>query len=215
MPNWVYQDLHIVGTQEALDRFVDRGFIKKAAGEIDDVLDFRRLCPLERGERKDIYTHPSGVVLRLFRTRTQALFSIITSWDYPSEFYRRLPLHWPDLSFVCTVNEDMDQFGGIVMCIDKKFVNLVREYDARYNPRVHGAEVHKALKGWFARLTDQREWRLMANTGRRRSVPFDAHFDDDDRFYFRTREDLVRFKKRYESGAVMKRTGRTWRPARV
>lgn len=215
MPNWVYQDLHVTGSREDIDRFFKKGFAQKAPGERDDLLHFRRLCPLKRGERKDVYTHESGVVLRHFRTHTQALFSMITSWDYPAEFYKRLPTHWPGMAFVCTVNEDMGQFGGIVLRIDGKTINLVREYDGRYDPRAHRRDVKAALKDWFAHLLDGRDWRLLAATGRRRSVPFDAHFDGDDRFYFRTREDVVRFKARYQSGAVMKRSGRTWRPTRV
>ena len=76
MPNWVYQDLHIVGPKETIDRFIDNGFVKKQPGDLDDVLEFRRLCPLARGARTDTYTHESAVVLRHFRSDTQALFSM-------------------------------------------------------------------------------------------------------------------------------------------
>jgi hypothetical protein len=215
MPNWVFQDLHVVGSPETLDRFIERGFTRKAAGEIDDLLHFTRLCPLKRGDGKRTYSHDSGVVLRHFRTRTQVLFSMMTSWNYPAEFYSRLPKHWPELSFVCTVNEDMEQFGGIVMGLEGTAVDLVRKYDDCYDPRAHRREVRAALRDWFRFLTDGRDWRLMADTGRRRSVPFDAHFDDDERFYFRSREDLARFKQKIKSGAVMKRTGKMWRGARA
>ena len=107
MPNWVEQDLHVVGAKTDVDRFIRTGLIRRKAGEIDNVLDFERLCPLKRGDRKDTYTHPSGVILSHSRTRTQANFSIITSYDYPAEFYARLRFHWPKLAFVCSINEDM------------------------------------------------------------------------------------------------------------
>jgi hypothetical protein len=215
MPNWVFQDLHVVGSQAEIDRFFETRFIPKKKGEIDDVLDFTRLCPLRSRERKDTYTHESGVVLKHFRTRAQALFSMITSWDYPAEFYKRLPKHWPELAFCCSMNEDMEQFGGVLVVMDGAHVSHVRAYDADYDSRSHGRDVKALLKRWFERLTADRDWRLMADTGRRLSVPFDAHFDDDRRFYFRTRDDLARFKRRYKAGAVMRRDGRTWRSARV
>ncbi|HXG88036.1 MAG TPA: hypothetical protein VNJ02_06855 [Vicinamibacterales bacterium] len=155
------------------------------------------------------------MVLAHFRTRTQARFSMITSWDYPAEFYNRLPKHWAHLSFCCSVNEDMEQFGGVLAVIDGKLTNLVRDYSGKYNTRSHAREIKALLKRWFEHLTASRDWRLMALTGRRKSVPFDAHFDDDDRFFFLTPEDLVRFKTRYDGGAAMRRVGRTWTKTRV
>ena len=122
-----------------VDRFIGTGFVRQKRREIDDVLDFTRLCPLKNRERKDTYTHPSGVVLTHFRTRTQATFSMITSWDYPAEFYARLTKHWPSLSFICSVNEDMGQFGGVLMVLDGEVVNLVRDYRVvDYSRRAHG-----------------------------------------------------------------------------
>ena len=215
MPNLVFQDLHVVGSQTEIDRFFETGFIPKKPGERDDVLDFMRLCPLRARERKDTYTHDSGVVLTHFRTRTQAIFSMITSWDYPVEFYKRLPRHWPELAFVCSFNEDMEQFGGVLMVLDGAVADRVSTYDSTYDGRQHGREVRALLKRWFEHLTADRDWRLVCDPGRRKSVPFDAHFDDDLRFYFRTRDELARFRRRYKSGAVMRRDGRKWRPARA
>jgi hypothetical protein len=52
------------------------------------------------------------------RARTQAFFGMVTSWDYPAEFYARLAKHWPSLGFICAVNGEMGDFGGIVMALD-------------------------------------------------------------------------------------------------
>ncbi|HXG89470.1 MAG TPA: hypothetical protein VNJ02_14160 [Vicinamibacterales bacterium] len=216
MPNLVFQDIHVVGAQADIDRFVATGFIKKKPGTgDDDVLDFKRLCPLRSRERKDTYISDSGLVLRHFRTRTQALFSIVTAWEHPAEFYKRLPNHWPELAFVCSINEDMEQFGGVLMVLDGVVSDRVEAYGSEYDARAHARAVRAVMKQWFAKLTDGRDWRLMCFPGRRRSVPFDVHFDDDQRFYFRSREELARFKRRYESGAVMRRHGRVWKDARV
>jgi len=113
MPNWVEQNLHVVGSKADVDRFIRTGFVRRSKGQFDDLLDLRRLCPLQRREPKSTYTHESAVVLRHYRTRTQAFFVMITSWDYPAEFYARLARHWPSLGFVCAVNGEMDDFGGI------------------------------------------------------------------------------------------------------
>jgi hypothetical protein len=108
VPNWVEQNLHVVGSRADVDRFIRTGFVRRSKGQLDDVLDLRRLCPLLRREPKSTYTHESVVVLRHYRTRTQAFFVMITSWDYPAEFYARLANHWPSLGFICSVNSEMD-----------------------------------------------------------------------------------------------------------
>ena len=95
MPNWVEQDLHVVGSKADLDRFIRTGFRRKNKEQFDDLLDLRALCPLKRGEPKEVYTHDSAAVLMHYRTRTQVFFGMMTSWDYPAEFYARLTRHWP------------------------------------------------------------------------------------------------------------------------
>lgn len=216
MPNWVEQDLHVVGPKLEVDRFMRTGFVRHKRGEIDDLLDFMRLCPLKRRERKDTYTHPSGVVLINFRTRTQACLSMITSWDYPAEFYARLAKHWPTLGFACSVNEEMGQFGGILIVAHGEVVNLVRDYAMNYNRRSHGREIRSLLKRWNEFLTAERPYRLFSPLAwKHRSMPFDAHFDDDFWFYFRTREEVTRFKARFKSSHLMRRSDGEWRPARA
>jgi hypothetical protein len=214
MPNWVEQDLHIVGAKPSVDQFIRNGFKRRRRGELDDVLDFTRLCPLKRGARK-VYTHPTGVVLTYFRTRTQANFSMITSWAYPAEFYARLPKYWPSLSFVCAVNEDMGQFGGIIMVLDGEVINLVRDYDASYSKRAHSQVIRAVLKRWGLFLVEGRPWRVVPNAARKHgSMPFDAHFDGDFWFYFRTRKEVAQFRERYKSKWVLRRTADGWRRAR-
>jgi len=216
MPNWVEQDLHVVGPKLEVDRFVRTGFIRRKGRGTDNLLSFARLCPLKRRDRRDTYTHESGVVLSHFRTHTQVLFSLITNWNYPATFYSRLATHWPSLSFVCAVNEDMGSFGGILMALDGEVTNLVRDYDAGYDRRSHRREVRALLKRWGQFLTEARPWRLVPNAAWASTpMPFDAHFDDDFWFYFLTREDLARFKGRYKSKGVMRRTNGRWGMARV
>jgi len=216
MPNWVEQDLHVIGRPGEVTRFIGTGFIRRGPDQLDDVLDFVRLCPLTRRDRKDTYTHRSGVVLTHLRTRTQARFSMITSWEYPAEFYARLGKHWPGLDFICSINEETGQFGGILVVQHGEVCDLVRDYGAEYDRRAHGREVRALLKRCQSFLTDGRPWRLRPRRAwRYRSLPFDAHFDDGFWFYFRTREELVRFKARFPSSQVMCWRDGQWRPARA
>lgn len=216
MPNWTEQTLHLVGPTVELDRFIRVGYTRKGREQFDNLLHFDRLCPLKRGEAKDTYTHDSGVVLIHFRTRTQALFSMITSWDYPAEFYARLAKHWPTLSFVCAVNGEMGDFGGIIMSIEGRTVNLVRDYDDDYVRRPHARQIARALREWGTFLTRGRDYRLLADEPwNHPSLHCDAHFDDDLWFYFSSREDVARFRARYKSRFVMRRTEDGWRKVRI
>lgn len=215
MPNWTEQTLHVVGSKADVDRFVRTGFVRRNPEQWDDVLDFMRLCPLGRRERKDTYTHPSGVVLEHCRTKTQAMFTMITSWDYPAEFYARLAKHWPSLGFVCAVNGEMGDFGGVLMALDGEAVNLVKDYTGDYSRRTHGREIRALLKRWMAFLTADRAWRLEPEIAwERRSVPFDAHFDDNFSFYFRSRADMAAFRKRYRTSSAMGLVDGEWKSVR-
>lgn len=216
MPNETQQDLHIVGPRAEIDRFIRTGFTRRGPGQFDDLLHFTRLCPLKRSEPKTTYTHDSGVVLGHFRTRTQAMFSMITAWDYPSAFYTRLARHWPTLAFACSVNGEMGDFGGILLVRDGTTENLVRDYDADYDRRAHKRQIARALRGWMAFLTESRDFRLMPDAAwTHRSMPFDAHFDGDFWFYFRSRDEMASFKARYKSAWTMQRVKGEWRRARL
>ncbi len=216
MPNWTQQDLHIVGPKAEIDRFIRSGFTRRGPRQFDDLLHFRRLCPLKRGEPKNTHTHESGVVLSHFRTGTQAMFSMITAWDYPAEFYLRLARHWPTLAFACSVNGEMGDFGGILLVRDGKTENLVRDYDADYDRRIHKRQIARALRGWMAFLTEGRDFRLMPDAAREhRAMPFDAHFDGDFWFYFRRSDEMASFRRRYKSAWTMRRTGSEWHRVRL
>jgi hypothetical protein len=216
MPNETQQDLHIVGPKVEIDRFIRTGFTRRGLHQFDDLLQFTRLCPLKRGEPKKIDTHESGVVLGHFRTRTQAMFSMITSWDYPAAFYARLARHWPALAFACSVNGEMGDFGGIVLVRDGMTEDLVRDYDADYDRRAHKRQIARALRGWMAFLTEGRGFRLMPDAAwTHRSMPFDAHFDGDFWFYFRSREEMSGFKARYKSAWTMQRVEGEWKRVRL
>jgi hypothetical protein len=216
MPNWVEQNLHVVGTKAEVDRFIQTGFLPRKEGQFDHLLDLHRLCPLKRGEPKGTYTHDSAVVLARSRTKTQASFEMITSWDYPAEFYARLATHWPALAFCCTVNEEMGSFGGIVVVLNGDAIDLVEGYDAGdYSRRTHKRDIRKALDGWGAFLTSDRDWRLMPKEPwLRRSRPFDAHFDDDGWYYFKSREAMLKFRARYGALAARHRVDGEWRRTR-
>lgn len=216
MPNWTQQDLHLVGPRAEIDRFIRTGLTRRGPQQFDDLLHFTRLCPLKRREPSSTYTHESGVVLSHFRTRTQAMFSMITSWDYPAEFYGRLALHWPRLAFAASVNGEMGDFGGILLVREGTTENLVRDYDSDYDRRVHQRQIARALRGWMAFLTEGRDFRLMPDAAwNHRSMPFDAHFDDDFWFYFRTREEMAAFGRRYKSARTMRRAGEEWKRIRI
>lgn len=215
MPNWVEQTLHVVGRKADVDRFIRTGFLRRKKGQFDHLLDLHRLCPLKRGEPKETYTHDSAVVLDRSRTKTQVSFEMITSWDYPAQFYARLALHWPALSFCCTVNEEMGSFGGLLLVLDGQLTDLVEDYGAEYSRRAHGRRIRKALDGWGAFLTAGRDWRIMPKEPwLRRSRPFDAHFDEDDWYYFRSRDEMLKFRARYGALAAYRRVDGEWRRTR-
>lgn len=137
MPNWVEQNLHVVGSKADVNR---------------------------------------------------AFFAMITSWDYPAEFYARLAKHWPSLGFICSVNGEMGDFGGIVRALGGEAVNMVRDYG---------------------------DWRLFAHSPwEHRSMPVDAHFDDDLWFYFRTREEMAGFRARYRTSIPLRRIEKKWKRTR-
>ena len=46
-------------------------------------------------------------------------------------------------------------------------------------------------------------------------MPFDAQFDGDFRFYFRSQEEMAAFRRRYKSAGTMRRIGREWKRVRI
>lgn len=60
-------------------------------------------------------------------------------------------------------------------------------------------------------LTAGRDWQLQAtDIGRFESLPFDALFDDDFWMFFRSRDDLVRFRARYQIRWAQQRVNGEW-----
>lgn len=215
MANWVDQDLHVVGRKADVDRFIRTGYTRHRRGELDDLLHLDALCPRPRGERRDPYEPTTAVVLNHLRTRTQVLFSMQTRNAYPAAFYQRLASKWPTLSFVATVNEDMNNFGGIVAVIGGEVTDLVRDYSAGYDRRAHAREVRALLKAWGEFFSAERPWCVIPKSAvEPGSMPFDAHFDDNFWFFFRTREDAAAFRARYGAVTVMRRVGGKWVRAR-
>jgi len=88
MPNWVDQELHIVGPKADIDKFVRVGF-RRARKDCVDHLRLTALCPIPRRERTSD-THLSAWVLMRCRTRTEVLFTIRTRYTHPADFYQRL-----------------------------------------------------------------------------------------------------------------------------
>lgn len=216
MANWTEQDFHVVGSKTDIDRFIRTGFSRHGPQQTDDLLDFRKLCPLKRGEPKDTYSPDLGVVLSHFRTRTQALFAMITRWDYAPEFHARLSRHWPGLAFACSVNGEMGDFGGVIVTLNGETHNLVRDYDGDYVRRTHARDIKRVLRQWGAFLDDGRDFCLIPDKAwKHRSMPFDAHFDDDFVFFFRSREEVARFRGRYKTSGAMQRVKGVWKPIRV
>ena len=215
MANWVDQDLHVVGRKTDLDRFIRTGFTRQRRGEWSDQLHLDKLCPRRRGEQRDSDQPATAIVLGQVRTRTQALFSIQTRNVYPDAFYRRLPKKWPALSFVASVNEDMSNFGGVVMVLDGEVTDLVRSYGPKYDRRGHGREVRRAAKRWGDFLTAERPWCVVPKKAiEPGSVPFDAHFDDNFWFFLRTREEMAAFRAHYGAVRSMRRVDGKWRGTR-
>ena len=90
------------------------------------------------------------------------------------------------------MNGEMGDFGGILLVRNGTTENLVRDYDADYDRRTHRRQIARALRGWMAFLTEGRDFRLMPDAAwKHRSMPFDAHFDDDFWFYFRSRDEMA------------------------
>jgi len=208
MPNWTEHELHVVGKKADIDRFVRVGYRKR-----ERELDFARLCPPRPGE---VYQPDCGLVNIHCRTKTQAFFGMVTAWDYVPNFYEQLPTHWPDLAFGCAINAEMGDFGGVLMALDGEIVDLVREYGAKgYDRRKHAREVGRVMKRFTQFLTEGREWRVLAHDAwEHRSMPVDAHFDDDFSFYFTTREEMTAFRKRYRTFFPMRLVAGQWQRTR-
>jgi hypothetical protein len=211
MPNWVDQELHVLGPKTDIDRFVRVGFRRAGGRHWVDHLRLTRLCPIPLAERTD-ETHRSAWVLMRCRTRTEAFFSIRTRYSHPADFYQRLPKFWPRLTVFASVNEELGQAGGVVIVIEGQVHDLVRDYDADYDRRQHTKEVRAILKRLEEDMLEGRAWRILPrNAWKHRYMPFDAWFAEDGWFYFRTRDEMASFAARYRAQAPMRLAGGVWK----
>ena len=215
MPNWTEQQLHVVGTKADIDRFMRAGYTRRSKGEFDNLLHFDVLCPPERRAEQREEPADSGVVLMHWRTRTQACFDMINAWDYPADFYAALAVEWPTLTFACTISGEMGDFGGIVMQVGGKYVDLVEDFDGYYDRRAHMRTCTSALKRWMAFLTSGRDWRVTPDRAwELGSLPVDAHFDGNVWFYFSSREEMAAFRARYRCSKAQRRVDGEWKRTR-
>jgi hypothetical protein len=85
-----------------------------------------------------------------------------------------------------------------------------------YSRRSQTRRIRKALDRWGELLTVRRDWRIFAvDPWEHRSMPFDAHFDGDFWFYFRTREEMAAFRERYGGRMPLRRVGGEWKRTRL
>jgi hypothetical protein len=211
MPNWVDQELHVLGPKADIDRFVRVGFGRAGGPHWVDHLRLTRLCPIPRAERTDETRQTAWVVMRC-RTRTEAFFSIRTRYNHPVEFYQRLPKFWPRLVVFASVNEELGQAGGIVAVMNGEVHDLVRDYDADYDHRQHKKEVRAVVKRIDELVLDGRPWRILPCTAwTHRYIPFDAWFAEDMWFYFHTRDEMAAFAARFRARSPMRLVGHEWK----
>jgi hypothetical protein len=168
VPNWVDQELVVMGPRDELDRFcalaVAGNF--RADHSLDDepTFHFDRVCPITEADARDYEDeHRNAFLLTFLRSHTQASFAMQSSWMYPEHFYRiRLPRDWPALQFCCAVKEEMGQFQGLIAGIGGAVTDLVESTDTPYDRRRHlrrcrtlkrrWAEVERAGRPWVALL---------------------------------------------------------------
>lgn len=215
MPNWTKQQLHVIGKKADIDRFMRVGYTRSHRGEPDDILHFDVICPPKLSPEDRGHEIESGVVLTHWRTNNQACFSLITAWDYPADFYAAIATEWPTLSYCCSVNGEMGDFGGLLMCLDGEFVNQVCDFDGTYDRRAHMRAARASLKRWMAFLTHDRGWRVMPHRAwQEGAMRADAHFDGDFWFYFRSPEAMATFRERYRCHHAQRRADGAWKRTR-
>lgn len=77
----------------------------------------------------------------------------------------------------------MGDFGGVIVSLNGKTHNLVRDYDATCVRRAHSGEIARALREWDDFLTAGRDYRLVpAAAWDHPSMPFDASHAQNVRF---------------------------------
>jgi len=217
MPNWVEQDLEIVGPKPDLDRFLKKTLlVPKSAAERarhdGPMFRFARACKPPKGERPNLVWDADAYVH--WRTDIQCFIAFSTTVDYPRWFYRALAKHWPTLSFACAVNEDMGLSGGVIVGLNGKCVDEVRDYDPDYRRGAHVKATRPLLTAWRRIIHAGRPWAVQTNKPWKHPIyAVDATFDDEGVFYFRAEEEARTFARKYR-GKVVPRKPRRPAPRR-
>jgi hypothetical protein len=164
MPNWVDQEFVIVGPRDDLDRLcalaVTGNFRRNHTLDDEPTFHFDRVCPIAAADRRECEDeHRTAVLFQVLRSRTQASFSMQSSWTYPEHFYKtRLLRDWPTLQFCCAINEDMGQFQGLMAGIDGVVTDHVESAEAPYNRRRHLRRIGALKRRWAAVERAGRPW---------------------------------------------------------
>lgn len=198
MPNWISMELDVVGSPAELDRFVAAAHTRRRRGGNGATFWFHRASPPGPQDRYETDDCENAMALLYLRTKTQARFSLNAAWYFPERFFHRTRRHWPALSFMCAVNHEAGTYGGLVACVGGEYRNQVQyqgdEKATNYQKRV----ISGLQKRWQAAIIARRPWVLFPESPWDFGfIPFDATFDDDFMFYFRTREEMAAFRKRY------------------
>lgn len=166
MPNWVDQELAVLGPADDIARFCSLALTGNFRRDhtLDDEPTFRfdLACPILPKDAKACEEeHTAAVIFRSLRSNTFLRVEMKTSWDYPRHFYAtRMARNWPRLQFNCAVNEDMGSFGGLVARIGGEYVDCVADYDTPYDRRSHGSRMGAVRKRWNALILGDRPWRV-------------------------------------------------------
>lgn len=213
MPNWVDQDLFVIGPAVDLDRFCKRAvtgkFGRARTWREEPAFRFDRACPL-RGKEKRIDEHQSAILYRYVRSLTAAYFQLQTSWSYSEHFFlTRLPRDWPTLQFCCAVNEDMGNFGGVLAGIDGNVTDLV---SAPSDVRAQRKRVRGLLREWRRIALQDRPWmvQIPLRYARRVTYGVDAVFKDEyaNILYLRSERDVRRLVRRRKAALVLRKGAR-------
>lgn len=224
MPNWVDQEFAITGPAGDIDRFcalaVTGNFRRDHTLDDEPTFLFAKVCPIRpRDRRACADEHVDGVLFRFARTEIQAHFNIQTSWDFPRHFYlQRLLRDWPRLSFCCAINEDMNNFGGVVAGFDGIAEDAVEDYVVPYDRKAHAKRVRPLTARWDRLIKAGRPWRAERPFEYRRLAIYKAPTTFDDlgwHFYFSAEEDCRRFAKRYKGTTIQRLVGRSWKKVRA
>ena len=224
MPNWVDQELAVIGPADDMARFcalaLTGNFRRDHTLDDEPTFRFDLACPiLPRDAKACLEEHTAAVLFRCLRAQAFLHVEMQSSWDYPRHFYaRRMARDWPTLQFICAINEDMGSFGGIVARIDGEYTDLVADYDLSYDRRAHRRQMRKVQTRWEALVEGDRPWRVDVPLKFYQWLTYKADATLDitgTSLRFRSEDDVRRFVTGRRHATVLKRSARTGRERRV